>query len=219
MLIISKKLLINFLEFLIKLNLSLSDKYIDKTILITGAGGSIGKNLFFELLNSKAKKIILIEQDEFKLFNVKRKYDGLVPKKIFDQKVDFRLGNLSDKLFIKKIFFDFKRIDYIFIYDSKYKHVELGEKNIFSFIKNNIFLTYDFVELSIKMNVKNFVFISTDKAKSKKSIMGYTKNICEKIIIYFNQKYRLKIKFLKLLDLEMSLIQTVLCCLYLKVKS
>ena len=87
MLIISKNLLINFFGISNKTKFKPSDKYIDKTILITGAGGSIGKNLFLNYLIQKAKKIILIEQDEFKLFNVKRKYDGLVPKKSLIKKL------------------------------------------------------------------------------------------------------------------------------------
>ena len=173
-----------------KIKFKPSNKYRNKTILITGAGGSIGKNLFFELLNANAKNLILLEQDEFKLFNLKSDYDNLESKKIHKHNIYFKLGNLSDELFLKKIFSENDKIDYVF-HTAAYKHVDLGEKNIFSFIKNNIFVTFDLVKMSIKMNVKNFVFISTDKAVNPKSIMGYTKNICEKIIIFYNKKHNL----------------------------
>ena len=67
--------------------------------MITGAGGSIGKNLFFELLNSRANNIILVEQDEFKLFNLKINFESLISKRVKKLNVDFKLGNLSDNYF------------------------------------------------------------------------------------------------------------------------
>ena len=82
----------------------LSNQYKNKTILITGAGGSIGKNLFYELLDSRASKIVLADQDEFKLFNLKKNYES---KKIFNKNkinIIFKLGNLCDEFFLNKFF-------------------------------------------------------------------------------------------------------------------
>ena len=166
--------------------------YNDKTILITGAGGSIGKNLFFELINSsKPKKIILVEQDELKLFSVRKKYENINSKLSKQFNISFKLGNLSNDLFLKNIFLDNKNIECV-LHAAAYKHVGFGEENVFSFIKNNIFVTYNLAKISIKRKVKKFIFISTDKAVNPKSVMGHTKNICEKIIIYLNNKNNLK---------------------------
>lgn len=164
--------------------------YNNKTILITGAGGSIGKHLFFELLNSKPKKIILIEQDELKLFKVKKEYENIKLEKK-KHNITFKLGNLSNKTFLKKIFLDDKKIDYV-LHAAAYKHVGFGEENVFSFIRNNVLVTYNLANISIKKKVKKFIFISTDKAVNPKSVMGYSKSICEKIIIYLNKKHNLK---------------------------
>jgi FlaA1/EpsC-like NDP-sugar epimerase len=165
--------------------------YKDKIILITGAGGSIGKNLFFELLNLKPKKIVLAEQDELKLFNLKKEYDKIKLNYKTQINVNFKLGNLSNDFFLKKIFLDEKNIDCV-LHAAAYKHVGLGEENTLSFVKNNVFVTYNLAKISILRNVKKFIFISTDKAVNPKSVMGYTKSICEKILINFNKKYNLK---------------------------
>lgn len=170
--------------------------YDDKIILITGAGGSIGKNLFYELLNAKPKKLILVDQDELKLFNLKKEYEQNQSKLKSQIDIKFVLGNLSNKFFLEKIFFDYKTIDHV-IHAAAYKHVGLGEENILSFVKNNILVTYQLAKISMKKNVKKFIFISTDKAVNPKSVMGYSKSICEKILISLNKKENLK-NFLKI---------------------
>jgi FlaA1/EpsC-like NDP-sugar epimerase len=171
-----------------KIKIKSLNYYKDKIILITGAGGSIGKNLFFELMQSKPKKIILVEQDELKLFNLKKDFESINSKKF---KVVFKLGNLSNKLFLKEIFLDNKQIDYV-LHAAAYKHVGLGEENVFSFVKNNIFVTYNLAKISISKKVKKFIFISTDKAVNPKSVMGRSKSICEKVLIHLNDKHKLK---------------------------
>ncbi len=168
-----------------------SNRYKNKTILITGAGGSIGKNLFYQLLNSKVKKIILAEQDELKLFGLKKNYETIRLKNHKKPIISFKLGNLSDISFLKSIFHDDGDIDFIF-HAAAYKHVGLGEENIFSFIKNNIFVTYGLAKMAIENKIKKFIFISTDKAVNPKSIMGYSKSFCEKVLIYLNKKNNLK---------------------------
>ena len=174
-----------------KIKIKLLNYYKNKIILITGAGGSIGKNLFFELLNSKPKKIILVEQDELKLFNLKKEYENIKLKIKNQIDVSFKLGNLSNEVFLKKIFLDDKNIDYV-LHAAAYKHVGFGEENILSFVKNNIFATYDLAKISIANDIKKFIFISTDKAVNPKSVMGCSKSICEKMLIYLNKKHNLK---------------------------
>ncbi len=165
--------------------------YQNKKILITGAGGSIGKNLFFEIINLKPKKIILVEQDELKLFNLKKEYENLKITDLNKLDVTFKLGNLSNNYFLKNIFLEDKKIDYI-LHAAAYKHVGFGEENVLSFVKNNILVTYSLAKISINKKVKKFIFISTDKAVNPKSVMGCSKSICEKIIIFLNNKHKLK---------------------------
>ena len=173
-----------------KINRKPIEFYKNKIILITGAGGSIGKNLFFELLDYHPKKIILIDQDELKLFNLKKQFEFISLKKIIKFEIIFKLGNLSDDFFLKSIFLENTKIDYI-LHAAAYKHVGFGEENIYSFVKNNIFATYNLAVLAISKKVKKFIFISTDKAVNPKSIMGYSKNICEKILLFLNKKNNL----------------------------
>ena len=171
-----------------KIRIKSLNHYDNKIILITGAGGSIGKNLFLELLHSKPKKIILVEQDELKLFNVKKEYES---NKVKNIEVIFKLGNLANEFFLKEIFLNNKRIDFV-LHAAAYKHVGFGEENVFSFVKNNILVTYSLAKLSISKKVKKFIFISTDKAVNPKSVMGYSKSVCEKILINLNEKHNLK---------------------------
>ena len=133
-----------------KIKIKSLNHYNNKTVLITGAGGSIGKNLFFELLNSKPKKIILVEQDELKLFNVKKIYEKT---KSSNFEVIFKLGNLANEIFLKDIFSENTKIDYI-LHAAAYKHVGFGEENIYSFVKNNISVTYNLAQLSISKKSK-----------------------------------------------------------------
>ena len=174
-----------------KIKIKSLNYYNNKVILVTGAGGSIGKSLFFKLLNSKPKKIILVEQDELKLFNLKKEYENSKSKNKTQINVDFKLGNLSNEFFLKKIFLDDKNIDCV-LHAAAYKHVGFGEENILSFVKNNIFVTYDLAKISIANNIKKFILISTDKAVNPKSVMGCSKSICEKILVHLNKKHNLK---------------------------
>ena len=174
-----------------KIKIKSLNYYNNSTILITGAGGSIGKQLFFELLNSTPKKIILVEQDEWKLFKIKKEYENIKLDKKKKHNIIFKLGNLSNETFLKKIFLDDKKIDYV-LHAAAYKHVGFGEENIFSFIRNNVFVTYNLANISIKKKVKKFIFISTDKAVNPQSVMGYSKSMCEKILIYLNNRHKLK---------------------------
>ena len=168
-----------------------SNQYHNKTILITGAGGSIGKHLFFELINFSPKKIILVEQDEFKLFKLKQQFENLNQKISKKFVISFKLGNLANNFFLKNIFLEDKKIDYV-LHAAAYKHVGFGEENLLSFVKNNIFVTYNLAKLSISNKIKKFIFVSTDKAVNPKSIMGYSKSFSEKVLIYLNKKNNLK---------------------------
>ena len=98
---------------------------------------------------------------------------------------------MSNRFFLKEIFLDNKQIDYV-LHAAAYKHVGLGEENVFSFVKNNIFVTYNLAKISISKKVKKFIFISTDKAVNPKSVMGRSKSICEKVLIHLNDKHKLK---------------------------
>ena len=155
----------------------LGDIYKNKTILITGAGGSIGSNIIFQLLKTKFKKLILLDNSEFNLYNLSSKIKNKV-------NINFNLVNFNNKNDIKKIFTN-NKVDIIF-HAAAYKHVPLIETNPFSAIKNNFLDTYEFMKLITQYNVSNFCLISSDKAVRPTNVMGASKRLSELALTYLN---------------------------------
>ena len=165
----------------------LERKIKNKDILITGAGGSIGSELCFEILKHKPKKLFMLEISEINLFNLINK---LKEKKFNFKVIKPILGDCNDKYFLEN-YFKSKNIDEVY-HSAAYKHVNFGEENPYSMIKNNIFATQTIVNFSLMKKIKNFTFISSDKAVKPKSILGITKKFGEKIIQYEYSKNKKK---------------------------
>jgi FlaA1/EpsC-like NDP-sugar epimerase len=162
----------------IKVDKNILEKNIkNKTILVSGGGGSIGSELCLEIIKHKPKKIFILEISEINLFETINKI------KKFTQNtkiIKLVLGDCNDKIFLESYFHKIN-IDDVY-HAAAYKHVNLGEENPYSMIKNNVFGTKTLVNFSLLKNVKNFTFISSDKAVNPRSILGYTKKLGEKII-------------------------------------
>ena len=155
----------------------LGDIYKNKTIIITGAGGSIGSNIVFQILKTKFKKLILLDNSEFNLYNLSIKIEQ-------KSNVDYYLTNFNNKNDIKKILGN-NRVDIIF-HTAAYKHVPLIETNPFSAIKNNFLDTYEFMKLISQYKVPNFCLISSDKAVRPTNIMGASKRLSELALTYLD---------------------------------
>ncbi len=141
----------------------------NKTILITGAGGSIGSELARQCIKFGAKKLILLDHSEYNLYKIEQELQeyNIVPV----------LQDITKKALIAKTFKEHK-ID-IVLHAAAYKHVPLVEENVEEAIINNIIGTKNVIDLAIEYNVKKFVLISTDKAVRPTNVMGATKRVCE----------------------------------------
>ena len=149
----------------------------NKTILITGAGGSIGSEISIQIVKMKPKIVIFIDNSEFNLFQIKEKITKL---NIKNSKFFFQLTSITNYELINQYFKKYK-FDVIY-HAAAYKHVPIVEDNVLDAVNNNIFGTYNLINLSIKYNVKNFTLISSDKAVRSKNLMGLTKRFSELIV-------------------------------------
>ncbi len=141
----------------------------NKTVLVTGAGGSIGSEICRQCQIFGAKKLILVDHSEYNLYTIEQELDSIDVIPVMQSVVD---KNSLDKTF------ETYRPD-IVIHAAAYKHVPLVEHNIQEGIVNNIIGTKNTIDCSIKHHVKKFVLISTDKAVRPTNVMGTTKRICE----------------------------------------
>jgi UDP-N-acetyl-D-glucosamine 4,6-dehydratase len=149
----------------------------DKTVLITGAGGSIGSELVKQVLYFNAKEIILLDHSEFNLYSIDDELKSLIKKLNKNIKTVNYLFSIVDRSRLKEVFEQHK-IDLV-LHSAAYKHVPLCEENIQSAIKNNIIGSKNIIELSIQFSIPKVVVISTDKAVRPTNIMGTTKRIVE----------------------------------------
>jgi len=147
----------------------------DKTILVTGAGGSIGGELCRQILKWKPKKLIVLDVSENATYNIQEEL--IAHKKVKGVEIITVVGSVQDKLLLKRVFSKFY-IDTIY-HVAAYKHVPLMEKNVMQCIENNVFGTLAISELAISNDVKNFILISTDKAVNPTNFMGASKRIAE----------------------------------------
>ena len=169
---------------------SLNTKQIEsliknKSILITGAAGSIGSELSKQVAKFQPSVLLLLDQDETGIFNILKEIEGVSQSKIASVIADVR-----DKEKIKEIFEKFK--PQIVFHAAAYKHVPLMQENADEAVKNNVFGTKVLVDASVEFNVEKFVFISTDKAVNPTSVMGATKRLGEMICQTSNQKNKTK---------------------------
>ncbi len=153
------------------------DSYIkNRTVLITGGGGSIGSELARQVAAFNPRKLMLLDIYENNLYAVqlelKRKYPDLELEAIVTSVRDQRA---IDLLFQKK------RPEVIF-HAAAHKHVPLMETSPKEAIKNNVFGTYNVMEAAKKYEADRFVLISTDKAVNPTNVMGASKRICEMLV-------------------------------------
>ena len=147
--------------------------YKNKTVLITGAAGSIGSELAIALAEYDLKKLILVDSNETGLFDLKN--NKVFKDKEFDLEI-FQL-NILNNIFFKKIFVD-KNINYVF-HAAAYKHVPINEATPLLGLYNNIVSTYNTLINAFEFNIEKFILVSTDKAVNPSSVMGASKRICE----------------------------------------
>lgn len=160
----------------------LSGMIKDKTILVTGGGGSIGSELCRQIAKYSPKKVIILDIYENNAYSIQ--LELLRQYKDLDLEVCIESIRERDRM---EFVFDNYRPDIVF-HAAAHKHVPLMEDSYISAIKNNVFGTRNLLELADKYKVKRFVNISTDKAVNPTNIMGATKRIIEIMLQTINRK-------------------------------
>ncbi len=152
-----------------------------KTVLVTGAAGSIGSELSRQIAKFNPLSLILLDQDETGIFNISEELEDKFPKL---NKVSL-IADVRDGAKIEKIFEEFQPT--VVFHAAAYKHVPLMEKHPDEAVKNNIFGTKIVAETALKYEAEKFIFISSDKSVNPTSVMGATKRIGEMICQALNQ--------------------------------
>ena len=153
-----------------------ADTYQNRSILITGAGGSIGSELCRQLLSCRPKRLVILDHSEWSLFEIDRELRGLNP----EFEIVPVLGSVADKALISEVIFD-NSVD-IILHAAAYKHVPLVEGNVIEGVRNNVLGTQCVAQAAREAGIERFILVSTDKAVRPSSIMGASKRFAELLI-------------------------------------
>lgn len=162
----------------------------DKTVLVTGGGGSIGSELCRQIARSNPKQLIIFDIYENNAYDIQqeliRSFRGELDLKVL-------IGSVRDKKKLDYVFKTYKP-DIVF-HAAAHKHVPLMEDSPCEAIKNNSMGTYYTALAAVKHKTKKFVLISTDKAVNPTNVMGASKRLCEMIVQSMNKTYEGKTEF------------------------
>lgn len=161
---------------------SIMDYVKDKTVLVTGGGGSIGSELCRQLVSHKPKCLVIFDIYENNAYDIQQELKIKYP----DANVVTLIGSIRNTSRLESVFEQYKP-DIVY-HAAAHKHVPLMEVSPNEAIKNNVVGTWNVAKMADKYGVKKFVMISTDKAVNPTNVMGATKRICEMIIQSFNEK-------------------------------
>ncbi len=162
---------------------NLHDFLTGKTVMVTGAGGSIGSELVRQIIGYQPKSLLLVERAEFFLFNIDQELAADHPG------IEYvpLIADVGDAPRMREIFKKLKP-DVIF-HAAAHKHVPLMESNSVEAVKNNIFATRTLGKIAGECGASDFVLISTDKAVNPTSVMGASKRIAEIVVQELNHLY------------------------------
>ncbi len=148
----------------------------EETVLVTGAGGSIGSELCRQIARVGPQRLILVDQGETALFEIERE---LVDERGFAASIPV-LADCKSRTKMRQVFERYQ--PGVVFHAAAYKHVPLMEANPLESVRNNALATRVLVEAAAEHGAKRFVLISTDKAVNPKTVMGQSKALCEWIV-------------------------------------
>jgi FlaA1/EpsC-like NDP-sugar epimerase len=157
-------------------NISISKQLRDKTILITGAAGSIGSEIARQVLSFEPRRVIILDQAETPLHHISLEVESIKGA----TKIHTIIADIRDRVAIEKVF-KLYRPEMVY-HAAAYKHVPLMEENPSQAILTNVNGTKNLADISCDYGVKKFVMISTDKAVNPSNVMGASKRIAEKYV-------------------------------------
>lgn len=158
----------------------------DKTVLVTGGGGSIGSELCRQIASHNAKRLIILDIYENNAYNLEQE----LKRKLRNLDLVTLIASVRDYGKMKDVFAKYR--PQIVFHAAAHKHVPLMETNPNEAVKNNVFGTFNVARCADACGVETFVQISTDKAVNPTNVMGATKRICEMIIQAFGRHSKTK---------------------------
>lgn len=166
-------------------SLDISSGFKGKSIIVTGAGGSIGSELSRQILEFAPKKLVLFDSNEFALYKIGNELADRAAK--LGTQLVSKLGSVVDEEYLEFVLTE-ERVQMLF-HAAAYKHVSLVEKNILEAARNNVLGTYCAATAAGKVGLEKFVLVSTDKAVRPTNIMGATKRLAELVTHSCSQLY------------------------------
>lgn len=153
---------------------------LSKNVLVTGAGGSIGSELCRQIIRSRPKRLVLVEQSEYSLYALDNELRQLALAEGWEVELIPELADVADH---DSVFRIFRRWEPETVYHAAaYKHVPLVERNPIAGMRNNIFSTIHCALAAEAVGVRRFILVSTDKAVRPTNVMGASKRVCELVL-------------------------------------
>lgn len=151
-----------------------------KSVLVTGAGGSIGSELCRQILKLGPRRLVLFEMSELALYTIEKELRDLAAAERAVPEIVPLLGNAHHRHRMREVFAIYG-IQTIY-HAAAYKHVPIVEHNVVEGVHNNVISTWYTAEAALETNVETFVLISTDKAVNPANVMGATKRLAELVL-------------------------------------
>ena len=156
-------------------NINIVREVVDKTVLVTGAAGSIGSEICRQLMLYKPTKVVMLDQAESPMYDLQFELKNTYKNDL--ERMEFVIANVKDKARMEEVFEMYH--PQLVYHAAAYKHVPFMEENPYEAVYINVFGTRNIADLSIKYGVQKFVMISTDKAVNPTNVMGATKRMAE----------------------------------------
>jgi FlaA1/EpsC-like NDP-sugar epimerase len=168
---------------------SIASYLAGETVLVTGAGGSIGAELCRQIARVAPARLVLVENSEAALFDIERE---LLHERDFSA-VATVLGDCGDRAKMSQVFERYR--PRVVFHAAAYKHVALLEANPLEALRNNTLATKTVAEVAVEFGAARFVLVSTDKAANPKNLLGQSKAVCEWIVEAYGNREDVETRF------------------------
>jgi FlaA1/EpsC-like NDP-sugar epimerase len=151
-----------------------------KSVMVTGAGGSIGSELCRQILRVAPTRLVLFEMSELALYTIERELQEIAAQEFLDVEIVPLLGNANERERVREVLLAYQ-VQTVY-HAAAYKHVPIVEHNVIRGIHNNVICTWNTAQAALETCVETFVLISTDKAVNPTNVMGATKRLAELVL-------------------------------------